>query len=87
VAFFKASVSRSGTRPHRKAVALFTPGSSGCRRFPAGGVLALKASSWQRVVVPAGGFDRGLPGRSGPSSLSVDEVYRKGFILAAVAPT
>ena len=40
---------------------------------------ALRASSWQPVVVPAGELDEGLPGRSGPSSLSGCEVCPKGY--------
>src|SRR6478672_2352361 len=32
--------------------------------------LALKASSWQPVIVPASELDGGLPGRFGPSSWS-----------------
>jgi hypothetical protein len=35
--------------------------------LPAGGGLALKASSWHPVVVPGGEFDEGLPGRQGRS--------------------
>jgi hypothetical protein len=88
VASCQASVSRSGTRPRpagRGAHHAADPSAAGgC--FPPARDPALKASSWHPVVVPGGGFDKGLPGRKDRRPFR-----RRGLtawvILAAVAPT